>query len=254
MKKIILLLALASVTIFSYGQKGKSITWFNIAVKGGYGNSLLINNNIFSDENITPDFFTPSYSFGGRFGVNFGNGLGLSLEMLSYSFGQKCDIISNTISKTYTKEIKLKSLDKLILLRYASGDGEGAGMGGGYFEIGPKFTTVKSATQENTINTADDVLDKYATTYTNIVFGFGGALVKSSRFEINAGLRFNYGFKDIISTTGYDYAENLGLYETNYDEHKSTNPFSAQFMLEFNYYLGYFATSSCGKKTQFLLF
>ncbi len=250
MKRVLILVLLISIVSVGYSQKKKKKkgkkdpTYFSLAIKGGYGNSILANTNITDDETITPDVMAPSHMFGADIGVNFNGGLGIGLELSSQTFGGSYEM--KTLSSGYTKDITLTSFDKILLLRTV-------GYSGGYFEIGPKFSSIKSFSEANSNNVQSlNTISSYSKSYTSLVAGFGIGIFGVDRFNLSIGLRVAYSFTDIMNDKQFP------IYDTAYlntsEGYKSTNPLTAQAILKFTWNVGYFDTSACKRNTQFLLF
>ena len=247
MKKITILILLLFVTSVIYSQKrskkrGSVVKWLSLELKGGYGNSLLINSTTMTDENIAMDFFNSAYSYGGRFGITYGNNLSVSFEVLSSAFSQNYDINDNT--NIYLKTQEFKSLDYLALIRYTSDYGF-------YFEAGPKFSTLKSATIKNSENfnftNENNYIDNFNEKYTSIAAGLGFAVFRTDRLNINLGLRGSYVFNDFVKNANF-YAVNDGVYRPDITTGtSSTNPLSVKVMLGVNYFFGFWGDASCGR-------
>lgn len=244
MKKSVFIILLISIIFpnLNAQRRKQTIKWFSIAAKAGYGNSVLLNVNNIEDKNISFNYLTPSFSYGGRLTFSYGEKIGFGADVLLSSFGQKYTINNN--SDIYDKEIKVKSLDILPFFRYT---GEKAG----YLEIGGKFSTVKSITATNsTDNTlfrpTENIVDNYAPKFTSLVLGFGLAVYKNERLDINLGSRFAYSFTDF--TPGYSYnVVDDGYYSPTKDILTPTNPLSIQLILEVNYYFAFWGDATCGK-------
>ncbi len=235
---------------FNLGVKN----WINIGVKGGYGISFLNNKNIFQDDNIMPSYFTPSYFYGGKMGFNFNDYVGIMLEITPYTFGQEYKITPNRgYSDTcYNKLITGKSFDIPVLLRITTDKKT-------YVEAGIKFCKISGVTETNSsdyvlagLNTNEqDVMTKFNKSYNSLIFGVGGAVVKGYSFDMTLGFRLNYALDDAITDPKFPFTNDP--YRPSYEIGK-TNIVSVQAVLEFNYYLCYFARSSCGRKSGFQFF
>lgn len=243
MKKHILLLFL--VASFSAVSAQQGITWFTMGANAGFGNSIFFNENVQSDDNVTMNYFTPAYNFGGRLGFHFTlgrgyeNNLALILEAKAATFGQDYDLSDPTANPPkYNRAIEVRSTDFAIMLRYV-------GELGGYFEVGPKFTSIKEVSDENDKTDAlfTATADDFSGNYTNLCAGFGLAVVQTDMIELNLGARVSYGFDDIWATQSRSIADDGSL--TPYDSYTETHPFSAQLRVELNYYFGYFGVASC---------
>lgn len=223
-------------------RRTQTIKWFSIAAKVGYGNSVLLNVNNIEDKNLSFNYLTPSLSYGGRFTFSYGEKIGFGADVLYSSFGQQYTINNN--ENIYDKEINIKSLDILPFFRFT-------GEKGGYAEIGGKFSNVKSIDVTNSVNenftqNSDNIDENYAPKFTSLVLGFGLAVYKNERLDINLGTRFAYSFTDF--TPGYSYnVVDDGYYLPPKDILTPTNPLSIQFILEVNYYFAFWGDATCGK-------
>jgi len=223
-------------------RRTQTIKWFSIAAKVGYGNSVLLNVNNIEDKNLSFNYLTPSLSYGGRFTFSYGEKIGFGADVLYSSFGQQYTINKN--ENIYDKEINIKSLDILPFFRFT-------GEKGGYAEIGGKFSNVKSIDVTNSVNenftqNSDNIDENYAPKFTSLVLGFGLAVYKNERLDINLGTRFAYSFTDF--TPGYSYnVVDDGYYLPPKDILTPTNPLSIQFILEVNYYFAFWGDATCGK-------
>lgn len=242
-KTVFIIIALAVVFQFADAQRRtQTIKWFSIAAKAGYGNSVLLNVNNIEDKHVELNYLTPSLSYGGRFTFTYGDKIGFGADVLSSTFGQKYTIDNN--GTIYEKEVKIKSLDVFPFFRFT---GEKAG----YFEIGPKFSNIKSIDVTNSINenfsqNSENIDNHYSQKFTSLVLGFGLAVYKNERMDVNLGTRFSYSFTDF--TPGYTYnVVNDGFYLPEKDILTDTNPLSVQAILEVNYYFAFWGDATCGK-------
>ncbi len=223
-------------------RRTQTVKWFSIAAKAGYGNSVLLNINNIDDGNISFNYLTPSFSYGGRFTFSYGEKIGFGADVLFSSFGQKYTINNN--GDIYDKDISIKSLDIFPFFRFT-------GEKGGYFEVGPKFSNIKSISITNSISNlnfkpTNTIADNYAEKFTSIVLGFGVAVYKNERIDINFGTRFAYSFTDF--TPGYSYnVVDDGYYIPPKQITTPTNPLSIQAILEVNYYFAFWGDATCGK-------
>jgi len=246
MKKITILILLLLLTSVIYSQKrskkrGTVVKWLSLELKGGYGNSILLNSNAMSDQNITMNFLNSAYSYGGRFGITYGNNLSISFEVLSSAFSQNYDINDGT--NVYLKTQEFTSLDYLALIRYTSDYGF-------YFEVGPKFSGLKTALVKNSENLAsrneDNYIEHFNEKYNSIAVGLGFAVFRTDRLNINLGLRGSYAFSDIVKDPNF-YALFDDVYRPNFIAGASTNPFSLKIMFGINYFFGFWGDASCGR-------
>lgn len=243
MKKYLILIILLFAVLSVYSQRrGQVIKWFSLAAKGGVGNSLLLNPDIFSEAGADSDVFTLSYSYGGRFTFSYGDNLGVGVDVLSSSFGQNYTLVTGI--ESYEKQLKLTSLDISPFFRYS-------GYGGGYFEIGPTFTTLKSAEETNSIQGTffprDNLMEIYENKLTDLMVGFGMAAVRTERLAVNLGLRASYGFTDMVPNHQNDYVLNDGVYFPEIISDKETHALSLKFFAELNYFFAFWGDASCGR-------
>ena len=221
-------------------RRSQVIKWFSIGAKASVGNYILLNPDIIGENNADLDFMTLAYSFGGRFTFSYGQNHGFGVELMSAKFGQKYHLKPD--NNSYDKELSLSSLDFFVFYRYNS-------FGLGYFEIGPRFTKVKSIVETNTITTPieyNNLQEKYSSSYPGAVIGFGISPLKTDKVNINTGIRLFYGFKDMVEDENY-YILNDGVYRPENDTGASTNGISVQFVLEVNYFFAFWGNASCGR-------
>ena len=200
MKNIFLVLfTLLITTAFAQRHRGNGeIKWLNISVKGGYGGTMLFNSDVSGDGQVTQDFLSPSYEFGGRFAIGYGDNLSLGVEALSSGFGQDYSIKAPNF-ESYDKTQKFTSFDLLVALRFTSPYGF-------YFEAGPKFSTLKAASIKNSItgeNFVDGIqpeyIDNFSEKFTSIVAGMGFAIHNGDRLQVTLGLRGSYAIGDFVA-------------------------------------------------------
>ncbi len=242
MKKITILLSLVMfVSLFANAQKGK-VTWMSLAVKGGYGSSMMMHMESLTDDNVTYKYFSPSYFVGGRFGLTFGNVVGVSTNVLYSNFMQGYSIDSSNVK--YDKQTNFSALDFDVILRLTSETGF-------YFELGPKFTKINSITNTIPISSSSalinqNVIENYKPNWTSILLGMGFMPYRSDRVEVSLGFRASYGFSSIITDNNQYYAVKDVFYSPNYTD-PTTNPIQLYGVVELNYLFGYFGTANCGK-------
>ena len=219
----------------------QTIKWFSLAAKAGIGNSVFINKDLINDPNVSLNYFTLSQSYGGRFTFSYGENLGFGSDLLFSTYGQEYTINHNDV--TYDKKISLKVVDIVPFFRYS-------GNTGGYFEIGGKFSTVNSVFETNSnttvLRTSSELIENYGPKFTSGVIGFGTALFKTERIDINLGARIAYSFTDLIPNRNFNVV-NDGFYIPDYTITKSTNPLSVQVIFEVNYFFAFWGDAKCGR-------
>ena len=247
MKKIVLMLLCILSVACSYAQRGHNgrgngeVKWLSLAIKGGYGGSTFFNKDVMADQNVKLNFLSPSYSYGGRFGITYGDHISLNIEPQFSSFSQEYNIGDGV--EPYTKTQKFKSLDYLVSLRYVNAYGF-------YFEAGPQFSTLKSASVKNSksgtfTEGTQPYMQNFADKFTSIAAGLGYALYNGDRFQVNLGLRGSYVLGDFDPNY---YVLNDGVYHpagTTFTA--KTSPFSLKLMAELNYFFGFWGNATCGK-------
>ncbi len=245
MKKSFILILVLSFLLFSHSfaqrRRGQVVKWFSLAAKGGVGNSLLLNSDVFKEKGAEPNAFSLSYAYGGRFTFTYGDNIGFGGEILLGGFSQKYSMKSHNLA--YNKDLNFKSLDYILFFRYT-------GNRGGYFEIGPAFTNIKNIEETNSIQDSffprNDLMNTYENKYTSIMLGFGLTVVKTKRLDFNIGLRGTYGLKNIEPDANY-YVLNDGVFTPSLISEKETHPISLKLLLELNYYFAFWGDASCGK-------
>jgi len=247
MKKIIIVLFCMMMVSNVFAQKklgNREIKWLSLAIKGGYGGTAFFNSDITADENVTTNYLSPSYSYGGRFGITYGANFSINIEPLFSGFSQEYNI--NDGSAAYAKNLKFTSMDYLVSLRYVGGYGF-------YFEAGPQFSTIKTATVENSkegtfMDESDpDFKSNFAEKTTSLAVGLGYAILNGDRLQINLGLRGTYTFGNLVEDPTY-YILNDGVYRPAGGPFVAeTNPLTLKLMLEVNYFFGFWGDASCGR-------
>lgn len=244
MKRILSGFAAIAVMISSQGQ-----TWIDVGVKGSWGPNFLYNQNILNDVDYN-NLLDYGYSFGGKLGINFDETNEITIDVMSsvrnHKFvHNKQNGSGNNGSDRYHSSLNFRALDLMLLYR--------GNNNGGYFEIGPQYSILSTASfsdeYENITNR--DIKDKVNTGLFGFVMGFGGYFIGTDNFGVTLGARFSYAFSDLINANGQ--ADNLPTLNA-YKSYRGTHPFSAMLIMEFNYDLGYLASSKCSKRNKFILF
>jgi hypothetical protein len=244
MKKIIILIISVFILTQANAQHNRGqIKWLSLAVKGGYGGAILMNKDVINDENISLNYLSPHYSFGGRFGITYGDNIGINVEPLWSGIHQQYSIKDNV--QPYIKTQKFKTFDLFVSLRFITNYGL-------YVEAGPQFTTLKSAEVENdkeasfTENQNGTYLENFTKKNTSLGFGVGFAAINGDRLQLFVGLRANYGFGNFVNNPAY-YVLNDGVYQPQYNFSAKTSPITYKLMLELNYFFGFWGDATCGK-------
>ncbi len=241
MKKITLvfLITLLFMSILSAQRKSQTIKWFSFAAKAGFGNSVFLNIDHIDDGNVDLNYFSLSQSFGGRFTFTYGDHLGIGSDLLFSTYNQTYSINNNGI--LYDKDVKIKAVDFLPFFRYS-------GLTGGYVELGGKFTRINSVTETNSIQEnfypVNNIMNNYEPKFTSVVLGFGFAVYKNERIDVNLGARMAYSFTDL--TPDYNITDD-GFYLPDYVKSSPTNPVSVQAIIELNYFFAFWGDANCGR-------
>jgi hypothetical protein len=143
-------------------------------------------------------------------------------------------------------EVSLNSVDVYVLFRDARKKG--------YFEIGPKMSfmgDVKTGPKGGTKTIVS--ADLYEKKPLAAVIGFGTyVLGNDGAFSGILGLRFEYGFSDIVSDAGSAEGNRQPV---NYiGDAASTNPIFAGIVFELNWGIGGVGQARCGEKSKFIWF
>lgn len=238
--KHILSLLLVFAAIQMYGQK--KIVWFDVGLKAQYGATGLYNKAIVDSKDYNYKVST-GYSFGGKLGINFGYN-GLAIDVMKSTAKQEFEVANSNTLKT----VNWSALDVYALFRNAKNLG--------YFEIGPKISFLSKAEDNVDGSTVDRTGDYNKNNIAGVV-GFGANLMgNDGRFSGILGLRFEYGFTDMVNASGGTSAANAPLrnaavYANGY---KKTNPVFAGVVFELNWGVGYFAKAQCGARSKFIMF
>ena len=246
MKRIILVVTILILTTSIYAQRhkkrGTTIKWLSVELKGGYGNSMLLNSDVSAENNVTVNGLSPAFNIGGTFGITFGDNFGVFVEGLSSSFTEEYDI-KPEVGTPYQKTQEFKSFDIVMALRYT-------GDYGFYVEAGPVFNSLKSATETNSISGSffprDDNLNNFAEKYNSMMFGLGFAAFRGDRLTVNVGLRGTYALDGFVVNPSSYYVLNDGVYNGE-ETGAATNPLSIKVMLGVNYFFAFWGNASCGR-------
>jgi hypothetical protein len=216
--------------------------WLEAALKGGIGASFLVNKNILNDDAYNYQVAS-GYNFGGKIAMNFGPFNGVSLEGLMAKGAQKWDYSIPVVGNDLVNEISWKSIDALLLFRHINNRV--------YFELGPKYSIVRSVEQTDSGVELQNVADNYEKNYISGVLGFGGYITGTETFSLGLGLRFHYGLTDFVNDNGQKAGFPNPVKLTPYESTAKTRPALAEFMIEFNFGIGHWAQTSCSERMKF---
>jgi hypothetical protein len=240
MKKSILLVVL--FLAYNSINAQKMDFWLDTGIKVQYGGSMLFNSAVGDDDNW--DYtITTSSKLGGKFGINW-NYTGISLDVM---FGTLKGKFQNTSPTGGPDHItKVGAVDAYLLFRDARQKG--------YFEIGPKMSFIGEVKSEDGPGTAQDVTELYNSKAFAGVVGFGTYILgNDGRFSGILGLRFEYGFQDLVNDSGRAAGETRQ--PVNYvGDASSTVPIFAGLVFELNWGIGGVGQARCGEKSKFIWF
>lgn len=243
MKKLTFIFCLFGLLTSAYSQKMDF--WLDAGLKVQSGATLFLNSAVGDDDNW--DFtFANTTKFGGKLGINW-NHTGLSLDVM---IGKTKGRFQNTVSGggAPDQEISLTTTDIYLLFRDARNKG--------YIELGPKMS-LTSDVRRGDKGSDLTIVDSDNTLYTKMplaaVIGFGTyVLGNDGAFSGIFGLRFEYGFSDIVTEAGQ--AEG-NRHPVNYvGEASATNPIFAGIVFELNWGIGGVGQARCGERSKFVWF
>ncbi len=231
MKKLAFIL-FAFLSISTFAQK--RIVWFDCGFKTQYGASGLYSKAIGDDNNFNHELgLTTGFGYGGKLGINWQYN-GLSLE---YMYNKSLQNVENSADPSLALSYEWKSNDVYALYRNAKNLG--------YFELGPKVSFLSKMDRINgDVRTSE--INSFNTTNFAGVLGFGANIMgNDGRFSGILGLRFEYGFTDIVK-------KDINL--LNLTPRTATNPYFAGLVFELNWGIGYFGKAQCGARSKFIMF
>ncbi len=224
-----------------YGQK--TYVWFDAGLKVQVGKTALFNQAI-ADSDLVDYSLSNGFSYGGKFGINLGEGnSGFTFDLMFSDFKgefENQDFMGQA-------EFNMKAMELYVLFRNEQNLS--------YFEIGPKFSFLRDASRrfigEGLPGTSEDVTDQFKNGITGVL-GFGFNLIGTDgAFTGKIGLRFEYGITDIVNDSGQALFAPLGIQEIYNEGYKGSHPIFAGVVFEINWGLGYFAKTKCGGRTKF---
>jgi len=234
MKYITILLSL-----FFAGTVSAQSFYIDTGLKAQAGATALINKSVNDHPSWNYDIGT-GFAFGGKVGFNFEDH-GITVDVM-FNKGEsqfEFDGNQNFVTEYATTDIYLL----YRLSRYR-----------GYLELGPKINMVRNVENRALDGTVEDVTGFYEDNSYSGVLGFGTYLIGTDgRFSGIFGLRFEYGFTDLLNQ---EMGESLGLpirQDALYaDGYNTTVPFFAGLVFEMNWGIGYYGKASCGARGKFI--
>ncbi len=235
--KQLLTICLLTIASLSYGQK--EIAWFDTGFKAMYGGSSILNSAVAEASSLDYTLtFGNSYSLGAKFGINRGFN-GLALEAY-YTKGNAS--IQNLAEGEADLNVDWTGLDFYTLFR------NNANLG--FFEIGPKFSLLSSFDRTTGDGSKRDLKEADAVNSLGIsgVLSMGVLLLGNDRaFSGQIGLRFEYGFTDMIKEGAFrDSFEPFPDLTTEGVEYAKSSPVFVGLVFELNFGIGFYGISQCG--------
>ncbi len=231
MKKIFTaILALFFVVSIGFGQNG--ITWISAGVKAGFGTSFLFNMPSFNDPDVTYKFFTPSYTYGAKLAFSFNQGaMGFQLEYNNSAWGQNFTVNDGTNITTHSASYSTMGFGLIF---------KAVSLGGFYFELGPQYNLVRSASLDG-----NSIRQNSVDQYTSAVIGLGFMPLFGKKVELSIGLR------GIVSLGNINSVDAFSIYSSSPNFSKYTNNNTTSIMLvpmvDFTYVFAMMGRASCGK-------
>lgn len=214
-------------------------TWLEIGLKGGPATTFLVNNDIFDD--ISFDHaLTGTYFYGGKVGVNFGPHNGVAIHAGGTRLNQNFN--NNYESRNFKSRNFNAQVLEFGLLYHRTKET-------GYFEVGPRMSLVQNAAISDDSGSEMNFEENVNRTYFGADLGFGAYVIGNERLALMMGLRFSYGFSNMM-----DDVTNLAPVQAEYNNNSTVHVLSAMFCIELNYSLGYLAHASCGKRSAWISF
>lgn len=243
MKRLILL----SLTLLLSSKMfaGKSDPWIDIGLRANLATTNLLNSNLI-DENNLKYGFSKGFSYGAKLGINFNENVAFGVEGIMTQFGQVYKS-NNPQFADWTNTITMNSMEFPILLKFTREEWT-------FCEAGVKIGLLnKVSDTEKT----EGIANMFNTSNISAIFGFGHTIWADGGLIVNFGTRFTYGITDILTeegkTANFPFIGGFTSSDPS-KAYKSTNPVSVGLQLNIDFDLGQIASSSCGRKTKFVLF
>lgn len=239
MKKLITLtLVLYLLSFTNAFSQQKIYFWVEAGLKANYGAGMLINSAVLNDFNSDISL-AQMYGGGGSLGINFGKSA-IVFDGIYNFYNQKSSPYSESSESRVNKELRYRAIDIYGLYRYT--------VGFSYLELGVKYgLTSNFFTEEGTTEFASD--EYYNDNILAPVLGIGFHIFGDDAFTTKFGFRVTYGIEDMVSPAGQD--RQIFNSPIVADPYAATNPLFVEFVLDFNFGLGYYAKAACGKRPKF---
>ena len=237
------IISLFLISALTVTNAQKRILWFDAGLKAQSGYTGFYNKAIVDSDAIDYEI-TSAYSFGGKLGINKDYN-GLALELM---FGKTKGKFDHQ-DFVGTTTVEVSHMDFYALFRNARNLG--------FFEIGPKFSFIRSAnyfrSSPDLPVPVTDISDDFSSGISGVV-SFGANLIgNDGSFSGQLGLRFEYGFKDIVSESGRSNQAPIRGSDIYSNQYQGTHPLFAGLVFELNWGLGYYGVSKCGGRKKFFM-
>ncbi len=265
MRKILLLTAL----VFTFGivnanppgkkKKGKKKQeqWLDFGLRLGPNATALFNSISYFDKGMKQSF-PFGYNGGAKLGYNFSDAFAFTGECHYAAFSQK--VTSKPADWNYKVSMSFMEIPALFRVRNPKK--------WKYFEFGVKYSKVldaKSSFSSGSLYTAEsynglNFKDKVKQESFAAVIGWGTDLFGTKGMSISSGFRIAYGFTDMTNESkanGQNFPYPLfkgDLNNTKQTSYSPTNMVTIGFVINIDYDLGSFISSSCGRNHKFVLF
>lgn len=232
-------LLLITFSIYFLSITASAQTWFEVGLKGGPATTFLMNKNFLNDTQFNPKL-TPTYFYGAKIGINFGEQNGIAIHAGGTKVQQK--FINEYPNAPFDERKFASNLVEIGVLYHRTSNS-------GYFEVGPRISLVQSGELIDDGGARQDISDDLIGTYYGMDLGFGSYVIGGDHLSLMMGLRFSYGIAPI------DLDERpIAPIQAQYGDSRSVNVFSAMLCIELNYSLGYLVRSTCGRRTSWISF
>lgn len=220
----------------AFCQLGHAQIWLEVGPKANFGPSGFLNSAILDD--AEHDYsLNLAFSYGGALGLNVGDLHGLNLEVMTGTYFQTFTFRPSTDMRI-RNTVEWEVLDLYALYRFYPKNGM-------YLELGPKFTRINEVKHTQGVDELP-VTGNYVDDYLSGVIGIGAFLAGSETMIFKSGLRFEYGFSDLISADGM--AAGFPSVGSTITDQGVTTPIRVSFGFEVSFGLGGIAQGACGRR------
>lgn len=221
-------------------QAQKVYFWIDAGLKLDGGTGMFLNKAILDSYESEPKFGS-LYGAGAKLGFNFGDYHAITVDGMYHWLSQKNSIGLADDKTRFVKHTSMNAIDIYGMYRYTRRLS--------YIELGVKYSMYS-----NILQSLEDVNVSKASTFFNTtnlspVLGLGVNVAGSGAFTTIVGFRVGYGLHDMINEKGAEvHYFSLPLIPKDYT---GTHPIFAEFVIEFNFGIGYYAKAACSKRPKF---